>query len=453
MIEIPLAKPITKKVESAKAPQAIPEARALQKQVDNKVDAQGFFGLNRMPFAKPGELKDMTNLSSRYAPCLYPRDPRSVHATLADGQALFVANSKLCWVDGTNFIYEGSVKGAVAAGPKSVAEYFGIILIMPDKKYYNYATNTFGNIATAQDMDYICVHNNRAFGVKGNNFYASKSGDPLTWNQFSVPLSEADSFQTNTAEEGDFTGIIVIDDTVVAFKKKYCYELLGSKPSNFKLQRIAKKGCTDFKSISEINGTALFMGKDGVYQYTGGTPRNISYNLDEKYVSCVAGSDERRYYASIYNGTAYNLYVYDAVAGLWHREDNLQVKDFALLDGYLYALAADNNIYKFNSGAEVVSWECEFDKMTEQYFGRTVTTKIKVIADIEAGASLSISYKINDGNYVLSDTFTDTGEQAFVSTIKPMRANSLQIKISGTGKAKVYSLGREISYSSDVPVE
>jgi hypothetical protein len=82
-----------------------------------------------------------------------------------------------------------------------------------------------------------------------------------------------------------------------------------------------------------------------------------------------------------------------------------------------------------------------------------VTTKIKVIADIESGASMSIYYKIDDEDYVLSDTFTDTGKQAFISTVKPSRVNSLQIKISGTGKVKVYSLGREISYSSDVPVE
>jgi hypothetical protein len=306
-------------------------------------------------------------------------------------------------------VYDGVVKGTVTAGAKSVAEYFGIILIMPDKKYYNYATNTFGDIPNCPDMDAICVHNNRAFGVKGNNFYASKSGDPLTWNQFSVPLSEADSFQTNTAEEGNFAGIIVIEDTVVCFKKKYFYELLGSKPSNFKLQRISKKGCSDLKSIAEISGTALFMGADGFYQYTGGTPKNISLNLDEKYVSCVSCSDGRWYYASLYNGTAYNLYVYDTATGLWHREDNLQVKDFAFLDGYLYALAANNNIYKFNSGNEVVSWEGETDKLTEQYFGRTVTTKIKVIADIESGASMSIYYKIDDEDYVLSDTFTDTG--------------------------------------------
>ena len=96
----------------------------------------------------------------------------------------YSVGNKLCWVDGTKFVYDGVVKGTVTAGKKSMAEYFGIILIFPDKKYYNYNTDTFGTIPNCPDIKYICVHNNRAFGVGGNGFYASKLGDPLTWNYF-----------------------------------------------------------------------------------------------------------------------------------------------------------------------------------------------------------------------------------------------------------------------------
>ena len=48
------------------------------------------------------------------------------------------------------------------------------------------------------------------------------------------------------------------------------------------------------------------------------------------------------------------------------REDDLQVKDFVYLNGSLYALAADNKIYKFNSGTEEIDWEVETEIFTEK---------------------------------------------------------------------------------------
>jgi len=427
----------------------LPEVRQSPPKIESRIENIGFKGLNRMPIVNQGELTAMTNLSSRYSPCLYPRDPRQVINTLTSGQALFAANSKLCWVDGINFVYNGVVKGTVSAGRKSIAEYFGIILVMPDKKYYNYSTDVFGDIPNCPDMDYICVHNNRAFGVKGNNLYGSKLGDPLTWNQFSVPLSEADSYQTNSGEEGDFTGIIAIQNHIICTKENYIYELYGNKPSNFKLQLIAKSGCNDYKSMTEIDGALLFMSKEGIKIYTGSIPKLISLNLNETYVSGTAGSDGRKYYISLYNGSAYNLYVYDTYNGLWHREDNLNIKDFAWLDGYLYALS-ENSVYRFNSGSEIVSFEAETERFTERHLGAKVTSKIKVMAELGANAMLRIYYKIDEGDYAIADTIITTGYYYYTTYVKPERANSFQIKFEGSGDVKIYELTREMTLGSDI---
>jgi hypothetical protein len=53
MIEIPKAKPIIKRVDEQQVtPSFTPISKPLQKHIDNKIDTEGFAGLNRMPFGK-----------------------------------------------------------------------------------------------------------------------------------------------------------------------------------------------------------------------------------------------------------------------------------------------------------------------------------------------------------------------------------------------------------------
>ena len=69
----------------------------------------GFKGLNRTPTVNEGELTTTKNVSAGYLPCLTLRASREVVATLTDGQALFASPEKLCWVDDTNFVYDGEI--------------------------------------------------------------------------------------------------------------------------------------------------------------------------------------------------------------------------------------------------------------------------------------------------------------------------------------------------------
>lgn len=423
----------------------LPKAKVIPQKTEYQTI--GFKGLNRMPVTEPGELTSMTNISSKYLPCLYPRESREVIRMLTNGNALFAANGKLCWIDGTNFYYDGVSKGTVTAGPKSMAEYFGIILIFPDKKYYNYVTNTFGTIQNCPDIKHVCVFNNRAFGVGGNGFYASKLGDPLVWNQFSVPIMNEDSWQVNTGEEGDFTGIKVVQNHVMATKEGYLYELYGSKPANFFLQKIVDVGCIDAKSIVEIDGVMYFLSQDGFRAYAGSFPKPISINLNENYVRCTAGTDGRRYYASLYNGKEYNLYVYDTYNGYWYREDNLNVVDFVQFDDNLYALS-NNAIYKFNSGNEVVQWEVESERFTDWYMGKKINKKVKIMAELEPKSTLYVYCKIDDGSYALVTSIMSSGFKIYEIPIMPRRGNTFKIKLAGSGRVKIYGFTREVILGS-----
>lgn len=411
----------------------------------NEPVTMGFKGLNKLPVTEDGELTAMTNVSGRYSPALTSRPPREVVRTLTSGTALFYAGSnKFCWVDGTDFVYDGAVKGAVLAGAKSIAEYFGIILIFPDKKYYNYTTDTFGDIPNCPDISYACVHNNRAFGCGGNGFYASKINDPLTWDYFPVVYEDSSSWTVNTGEPGNFTGIKVSNDQVKVTKPGCLYELYGDRPRNYKLHKVIDVGCIDGSSIAEIDGALYMLSDDGFRAYSGSVPAPISKKLDEKYVSCVSGTYGRLYYASLYNGTAYNLYVYDTHSGNWYREDNLNVKSFARVGNDLYALASDNKVYKFDSGTETINCVMESERLTDRYMGKKCNLSVKLMAELQAGAELKVYCSIDDGAYALEETISATGYKSYETRITPQRCDSFKIKLTWKGDVKIYGFGREV---------
>ena len=104
-----------------------------------------FGGLNHNEGAGDGELFEMRNLCSDYYPLIATRKKRRKLRTLAKPNGLY-AWEKLCWVDGTTFYYDGVAKGTVADGRKQFAAINDIIIIMPDKKYYDAAEDRFGDL-------------------------------------------------------------------------------------------------------------------------------------------------------------------------------------------------------------------------------------------------------------------------------------------------------------------
>lgn len=104
-----------------------------------------FAGLNHNAWAGDGELWDMKNLSSEHAPLLAVRRPRMKCRTLEAPGGLFSWEG-LCWVDGTDFCFNGEVKGQVTEGVKRFAALGAYVVIFPDKAWYNVDTGEFGSM-------------------------------------------------------------------------------------------------------------------------------------------------------------------------------------------------------------------------------------------------------------------------------------------------------------------
>jgi hypothetical protein len=441
-----------------------PTAKAKPKIIAENQDVVTFKGLNRLPSIDKGELRSMRNLCSDNPTCLSPRSPRQVYRNLTNGTAFFVTSAgKECYVDGTGFYFDGVMKGTVTSGVKSICEFASYVLIFPDKKYYNYSNNTFGTIGNGSvypasgscpNIKYACVFNNRVWGIGGQELYASKFKDPFTWTQFSVPLSETDSvyFGIDNAF-GELTGIIPLENHIVfTTKNSSIFEVYGNKPSNFTPRLVSNSsGCISHKSLAEIDGKVFLLNNDGISVYGGSYPQPISIQLQEK--NCISGvgiAFNRKYYISLFNGSTYSLYVFDTLLNQWYLEDDLNVLDFAIINNTLYALASDNKIYKFGAGTEIVSWEAETDRFTERYLGMKATSKIKIEAELEYGSKVSVYIRNDDSNYRPLSSFTQTGYGYFAAYELPRDAFWFQLKLTGIGPCKIYSINREIIVRSDI---
>ena len=183
------------------------------------------------------------------------------------------------------------------------------------------------------DLEYICAHNNRLWGVAGNKIYASAWGDPTTFT--AETQTQVDPWSTEVAEDGAWTGIVSYSGTLLAFKEHIMYKVMGTLPENYTVYAYhvegIKRGC--HKSAVIIGEVLYYLGPNGVYAYTGGVPERISSNFGTRvYSEGVGGTDGLRYYLSARRGEDWDLHVLDVEKGIWLREDDTEIIDFARSD-------------------------------------------------------------------------------------------------------------------------
>lgn len=138
-----------------------------------------FGGLNNNLSARDGEIVWMENMSSREFPLLRPRTGRTYMTTISQPYGIG-ARDHLYWVSGTNFYYDGVLKGTVAKSLKQFAAMGNMICIFPDKKYYDIDSGTFGNMAVEQELSGVSFQNGTYAEVTANANTIYKAG--AAWN-------------------------------------------------------------------------------------------------------------------------------------------------------------------------------------------------------------------------------------------------------------------------------
>lgn len=417
----------------------MPYVKATKKISD---DTLIFKGYDNSSMARESNFKDTKNLSADSYPYTTTRPKREVIQTISDPNALF-GSKKLCWVSGTGFYYDGVLKGSVIDGPKSMVDINGNIVIFPDKKYYDYILGTFGSF-TAPDIDYAVEWNNRVWGVKGQDIKASKLGDFKTWDYFEALAS--DSWATNVDGSQPLTGIVAYQNHITLSQgyDKF-YEIYGSLPSNFTVNEVSVVGALNHKSIIEVNSILFFLNPIGVQAYSGGVPRPVSTNIDQKYVSAVCGKDKLKLYSCIFDGISYSLFVYDTLNGLWYKEDDLNILEFTNFEGYLYGLSVDGRLIKFDSGLEKINWSLETQQIDFRVTQKKYVSKISIRAELETGTTMDIYIKYDKRPYMLAASVKQSNTTSLYEVPIPLSmCDSFQLKIEGKGDVIIKELHKSI---------
>lgn len=321
-------------------------------------------------------------------------------------------------------------------------------------------------------LSYVCVSNNRVwgcyYGVEDdeviNEIYACKLGDPKNW--YSYPGLSTDAYALSLGDAGVFTGAYTYQGYPMFFKENIIYKIYGAYPAQYQLATYDCRGVQQGseRSIAKVGEYLFYKSNKDVCIFDGSYPRSISNKLGaEMYYNAAAGACLNKYYISMDDESGqHHLFVYDIDKGLWHREDNLHIGQFAYSNnGQLYGQNG-LKIYGFGSAKDKLELEelesereIEWEAITGEYGYESPDTKepirlnIRVRIPFESVIILYVSY--DDGNWI---KITDIrGKDKVTSLAYPFKANRkcdhYRLKLEGRGDARVYSITETEEAGSD----
>ena len=319
----------------------------------------------------------------------------------------------------------------------------------------------------APEMDFVCEAGNRVWGCSNerHEIYASALGDPTNWSRYLGLAS--DSYAVTVGTAGDFTGAASHLGNALFFKPDCVHQMMGTKPADFSLMTNTCRGVArgSEKSLVHVNEYLLYKAPLDVCMMGMSTlPGTVSDMLGkESYSNAIAGALGSRYFMSVENEAGMReLLVYDTASNAWCCEDNVDVTDFAQLDGELYMLTKDGGIWSVNGTApenlrdetceaeKPVEWELVtgpigLDEPYSKYISR-----IQLHVACELGSALRVSVAYNEENdwkeiFRLDPVKT----RSLTIPLIPQRCRTMRLKIWGTGAFELYSITKTIEQGSD----
>ena len=317
------------------------------------------------------------------------------------------------------------------------------------------------------NMDFVIESENRLWGCRYgealngemvNEIYASKLGDFKNWNCF-MGIS-TDSYAVTVGTDGPFTGAIAHLGYPLFFKEGCMHKIYGNYPANYQVLTTAcrgvQKGCSG--SLAIVNETVLYKSRAAVCAYDGSLPYEISAALgDANYSRATAGVLGNKYYISMRDDAGgYNLFVYDMLRGMWHREDGTRALAFCTCGGDLYYIDPTYGQIKTVRGTgepekQPIEWEAITGVIGTDSPDKKYISRLDVRMSLELGARVYFFVQYNStGAWEQLYTMTGTTLQSFAVPIKPRRCDHLRLKIVGVGEAKIFSICKTISQGSDI---
>lgn len=342
--------------------------------------------------------------------------------------------------------------------------------IVVNNLYVNKAHHTVTDLTkitvrtVVPDMDFVVECGNRLWGCyygvadgeRINEIYACKLGDFRNWQSFSG--ISTDSYTASRGAEGEFTGAAVFNDTPLFFREDSFEKVFPSADGAHRILTVYAPGIQrgSWQSALTVGGVLYYKGTDGVYAYTGSVPQNISCKLgDTPYFDAVAGVRGCKYYLSMRDGTGiYHLFVFDAMRGLWHKEDHTRFDFTAAFDGELYFEDGSGNSQKIGGVEEStnVPWMAQSGIIGLTMPDHKRIGRLNLRLQLEPGAQAKILVQYDsDGHWHEKAHLHGNSLHTVNVPIVPVRCDHLQLRMEGIGGMRLYSACCQIEQGSDVP--
>jgi hypothetical protein len=178
---------------------------------------------------------------------------------------------------------------------------------------------------------------------------------------------------------------------------------------------------------------------------------------DVSYSNAVAGHLGNKYYVSMLNDSGrYDLFVYDTLKGMWHREDNTEVMQFCNCRGDLYYIDCHDMQIKTVLGTGTrdtapIKWEAVTGVIGTDSPDKKYISRLDVRMNIPVGSRVMFFIEYDsDGHWQYLFTMVGMNLRSFPVPIRPLRCDHLRLKIVGEGDAKIYSICQTIEQGSDL---
>jgi len=326
---------------------------------------------------------------------------------------------------------------------------------------------TSGTVKTARkvpSMDFITESGNRLWGCKYgvvdgetvNEIYCCKLGDFKNWECYQGVAT--DSWRASCGSDGRFTGAATLADSPIFFKEDCFHRIYPSAQGAHRVVEQKARGVQrgSERSLTVIADRLYYKARDGVCVYDGSLPYLISDAFGtELYRRAAAGGARGKYYISMQNAQdVWELFVYDTLKGLWHREDVLHIAQFAALDDELYMLRDDGTLMTaYGSGGtleEAVAWSATSGIMNCGLTGKKYISRLNLRMQLPVGSRCDFWIEYDSGGqWVHAGHMEGWGIRTFLLPIRPQRCDHLRFRMTGTGPVKLFSLSRILESGSD----
>lgn len=316
---------------------------------------------------------------------------------------------------------------------------------------------------TVPDLNALCENENRLWGCSNTTIYASKPGDIFNWNVYDG--LESDAWAVEPGSRGFFTGCVSYRGYPILFKEDQICKVYGSIPSNFEVMASATTGLAEGsgRSLAVAGETLFYLSRSGIVAYTGGIPQNAGRAFgQERFRNAVAGSDGLKYYVSMQGEDGiWWLYVYDTQRGVWHKEDQIHITNFAYWEGNLYGMSDAGEIWILGNAQnppesyereESIEWKVEFADFTDESPNKKGVGKLQIRLSLEQGAELQV-WEQFDSNGVwelVRRVYGEGMKKSCIVPIIPRRCDHYRILLKGKGECTIHSIAREYYQGSEL---